>query len=123
MAVTTLFMASCSLGGGSSNYTQGGDKPAIDTQAGTVNGKAYDNTTECCWKITMTEKIAGFSASADTYAWGTEFAVVASMEMEMWSIAQSGVGSATYSYTKDSAKDSESCFDKNDDDGDDDWDV
>ena len=121
VAVTTMFMASCSLGGGSSNYSQGGDKPVIDRQAGTVNGKAYDNTTECCWKITLTEKIMGVSVSTDTYGWSTEFLVVASMEMEMWEIAQEGIGSASYSYTKDSAKDAETCLEQNKDDDDDDW--
>ena len=120
VAVTTLFMASCA-GGGSSNYKQGGEKPAIDMEAGTVNGKTYDNTTECCWKISLTEKVMGYSFTTTEYAWGTEWAVVASMEMEMYEFAQGGVGSATYSYSKDSAKDYESCVGQNQDDDDEDW--
>ena len=91
MAVTTLFMASCSTSGGSSNYTQGGDKPKIDAEAGTVNGKAYDNKEELCWECNVTEKVAGISATETTYAWGTEFEAVATMEMTMWSIAQGGI--------------------------------
>ena len=66
LAVTTMFMASCAAGGGSSNYTQGSEEPKIDAQAGTVNGKAYDNTTECCWEITMTEKIMGSAPLPET---------------------------------------------------------
>ena len=121
LAVTTMFMASCAAGGGSSNYTQGGEEPKIDAQAGTVNGKAYDNTTECCWEITMTEKIMGISASETFYTWATEWAVVASMEMEMYEIAQAGYGSASYKYSKNSAKDYDSCLEQNKYDDDEDW--
>ena len=120
LAVTTMFMASCA-GGGSSNYKQGDPQPAIDAEAGTVNGKTYDNTTEYCWKVSMTEKVMGYSFTETAYAWGTEWAIVASFEMEMWSIAQEGYGSATYSYSKDSAKDYESCVGQNQDDDDEDW--
>lgn len=121
LVVTTMFMASCNPGGGSSNYKQGGPEPTIDTEAGTVNGKSYDNKTEACWEITITEKIAGISASGTSYAWGTEFMVVASMEMEMYEFAQAGVGSASYSYKKNGAKDMESCVEQNQDDDDEDW--
>ena len=113
MAVTTLFMASCSTSGGSSNYKQGGEKPKIDAEAGTVNGKAYDNKEDFCWECNVTEKVAGLSATSTTYAWGTEFEAVATMEMTMWSIAQGGVGSATYSLSKTNIKNAEDCFSKN----------
>ncbi len=61
VAVTTLFMASCK-DGGTSNYSVGGPEPTIDYEAGTVNGKTFDNKTECCWEITTTEKAGGVSA-------------------------------------------------------------
>ena len=124
LAVTTMFMASCAAGGGSSAYTKGGEEPKIDAQAGTVNGKTYDNKTEACWEITMTGKASygGFSASYDEtmYMWGTEFYVVAAMEQSMWSIAQSGeYTSASYTYKKNSAKNEDACEAQNEDEDDD----
>ena len=115
MALVMVFMASCNNGaGGSSQYTQGGKEPAIDNEAGTVNGKAYDTKTSCCWEITehVTVSVAGITSSADEtyYMWGTEFEIVSIMEESMWSVAQSGkYGSASYSYKKANASDYESC--------------
>ena len=113
VVLTTLFMASCKSGG-SSAYTQGGEKPKIDTEAGTVNGHSYNNTDEYCWEVTITAKAsyggASYTDTETTYMWGTEFNLVATMEESMWSIAQSGsYASASYSYKKASAKDYESC--------------
>lgn len=121
VAVTTLFMASCK-DGGSSNYTAGGPEPTINTEAGTVNGTAYDNKTEYCWEVTETASASYGGATAKEtetfYTWCTEFQLVATMEQTMWSVAQEGYVSATYSYSKNNAKDSESCLDQNVDDED-----
>ena len=119
VAVTTLFMASCKSGG-SSNYTMGGPEPTINTEAGTVNGTAYDNKTEYCWEVTITGKASygGATASYDetTYMWGTEFYVVAAMEESMWRIAQSGTyADASYSYKKANASDENACNDLDED--------
>ncbi len=35
-----------------------------------------DNTVKKCWKITETASYMGYSASANTYVWGTEYDVV-----------------------------------------------
>ena len=115
IALTAIFMASCKSGGSSSDYTKGGEAPKIDYEAGTVNGKAYDNKTECCWEVTMSGSTKGASASQTRYDWSTEFGIVAGMETAMYEIAQTGVGSASYSYKKNSAKDYDSCVDQNED--------
>lgn len=116
IALTAIFMASCKSGGSSSDYSKGGERPKIDTEAGTVNGKAYDNKEECCWEITMKGSSAQQSGSGTSYMWGTEFFIVSTLEEEMWYIAQSDVKvSASYSYSKNSAKDYESCLDQNED--------
>lgn len=114
IALTAIFMASCKSGGSSSDYTKGGERPKIDIEAGTVNGKAYDNKNEYCWEITMSGSTKGSSASQTRYDWGTEFAVVAGMETAMYEAAQYGA-SASYSYSKNSAKDYDSCIDQNED--------
>ena len=120
VAVTTLFMASCKSGG-SSNYTMGGPEPTINTEAGTVNGTAYDNKTEYCWEVTETASASYGGATAKEtetfYTWCTEFQLVATMEKTMWSVAQAGYASASYSYKKANANDYDSCkaLDKNED--------
>ncbi len=114
IALTAIFMASCKSGGSSSAYSKGGERPKIDIEAGTVNGKAYDNKTEYCWEVTMSGSTKGASATETSYTWGTEFAVVAGMETAMYQAAQYGA-SASYSYKKNSAKDYDSCVDQNED--------
>lgn len=120
VVLTTLFMASCKSGG-SSNYTMGGPEPTINTEAGTVNGKSYDNKTEYCWEVTETVSASYGGATAKEtetfYSWSTEFELVALMEEAMWSAAQTGYTSASYSYKKANANDYESCkaLDKNED--------
>ncbi len=113
IALTAIFMASCKSGGGSSAYSKGGERPKIDTEAGTVNGKAYDNKTECCWEVTMKGSSAQQSGSGTSYTWCTEFVLVSLMEEQMYEIAQIGAVSASYSYSKNSAKDYESCVNQN----------
>ena len=107
MALTMGFFASCS--GSSSAYTKGGPEPTIDTEAGTVNGKVYDNQTAKCWKITESYTYMGFRASEDVWMWGTEFLVVSTCEETMWSMAQLGYGSASYSYVVTTDADYNAC--------------
>lgn len=114
IALTAIFMASCKSGGGSSAYSKGGEAPKIDYEAGTVNGKAYDNKNEACWEVSMSVSSKGASASETMYEWSTEFGVVAGMETAMYEYAQMGVD-ASYSYSKNSAKDYDSCEKQNED--------
>lgn len=107
MALTVAFMASCGAGN-SGKYTQGGPEPQIDYNAGTVNGKAYDNRTDCCWKLT-TSYYYIVNVSASEYVWGTEFAVVAAGELTMYEFAQLGYGNASYSYSVTSDQTYEAC--------------
>ena len=112
IALTAIFMASCKSGGGSSAYTKGGEAPKIDYEAGTVNGKAYDNKEEACWEVSMSVSSKGVSGKTTSYSWATEFAIVAMGEQSMYEYAQMGVD-ASYSYSKDSAKDYEACDKQN----------
>ena len=106
MAVA-VFMASCNQGG--SNYYKT-HKLVVDDEAGTINGVKYDQTTEKCWKVTMTETYMGVSASDTEHMWGSEFTVVLGCETAMAAVAELGVGSATYSYSVEpSAKDYDAC--------------
>ena len=114
IALTAIFMASCKSGGGSSAYTKGGEAPKIDYEAGTVNGKAYDNKTEACWEVSMSVSSKGVSGKTTSYSWTTEFAIVAMGEQSMYEYAQMGVD-ASYSYSKNSVKDYDSCLDQNED--------
>ena len=114
IALTAIFMASCKSGGGSSAYTKGGEAPKINYEAGTVNGKAYDNKTEACWEVSMSVSSKGVSGKTTSYSWTTEFVVVAMGEQSMYEYAQMGVD-ASYSYSKNSAKDYEACVDQNED--------
>ena len=117
MALAMVFMVSCGAGS-SSSYKKGDPEPKIDQEAGTVNGKKYDNQTEACWKVELKAKATymGITASADetSYVWGTEFLVVSTMEETMWAAAQAGrYASASYSYSKTNDKDYESCTSHN----------
>lgn len=114
IALTAIFMASCKSGGGSSAYSKGGEAPKIDYEAGTVNGKAYDNKNEACWEVSMSVSSKGVSGTTTSYSWTTEFGVVAGMETAMYEAAQVGA-SASYSYSKNSAKDYDSCVNQNED--------
>ena len=119
VAMTVVMMTGCGIGS-SSEYKQGDAMPKIDNSKHTVNGRHYDNDTEKCWKVstTLTIKTSGSKTTnkETEYVWGTEFYLVAMMEMEMWGVAQSGeYGSAAYSYIVTPDKDSESCLDHNDD--------
>ena len=104
MALVMVFMVSCGAGS-SSAYKKGDPQPKIDAEAGTVNGKKYDNKTEACWQfnIKATVKVLGVKSSVDEvdYYWGTEFEVVATMEQTMWAAAQAGTwATASYTYSK-----------------------
>ena len=118
MALAVGFFSSCGMGG-SSSYKQGDAAPKIDADNCTVNGIRYDNQTERCWKVTSTVKVSvlGIEAQAKdnvVYVWETQFALVAEMEMAMWTAAQAGsAASASYSYTATTDKDSESCLNRN----------
>ena len=90
LVVTTMFMASCK-GGSSSSYAKGDPKPKIDYVAGTVNGKSYDNKTECCWEVSASGLAEyGMSVNGTGYVWTTEFAIVAGAELAIWEAAQAG---------------------------------
>jgi len=111
MALTVVLMASCGSGN-SSKYTPGGPEPQIDYNAGTVNGVAYENRTNKCWKLT-TSYYYIVNVSADVYTWGTEFEVVAAGEMAMYEFAQIGYGNAKYSYSVTTDQDYNSCTSHN----------
>ena len=114
VALATVF-ASCS-GNGSSDYYKNGKEPEIDFDKATVNGVKYDNETEKCWVYTIETTTLGIKASADTYTWGTEFALVASNEEAMYLVAKAGVSKAKYSYREAPAyKNSDDCLANNDD--------
>lgn len=114
IALTAIFMASCKSGGGSSAYSKGGEAPKIDYEAGTVNGKAYDNKNEACWEVSMSVSSKGASGTTTAYSWATEFVIVAMGEQSMYEYAQMGVD-ASYSYSKNSAEGYEACEKQNED--------
>ena len=125
MAMTMVFMASC--GGNSGKYKYGDPEPKIDTEKGTVNGKAYDNKTEACWEVTTSISGASALSAASTgstvYVWATEFGVVSLEEYAMWETAQingalSAKVTASYTYRKTGDKDYESCIGRNEKDRD-----
>ena len=118
VAMTVVMMTGCGIGS-SSEYKQGDAMPKIDNSKSTVNGRHYDNDVEKCWKVntTLTIKTSDSKTTkkSEDYVWGTEFYLVSMMEMEMWTVAQTGqYGSASYSYIVTSDKDSESCLNHND---------
>lgn len=101
-AVAMLFMSSCGQGA-STEYTQGGPGPSIDSKAGTVNGRSYNNTDDKCWIVTYsfeTTILGNTSKTSQTsYIWGTEFDVVSTAETTMWTTAQSGnLAKGSYAY-------------------------
>ena len=109
IALATVF-ASCA-GEGSSDYYKN-HKLNIDWDKCEVNGHKYDNETEKCWKVTTTATVMGVTATADSYAWSTEFVLVAAEETAM---ASTVVGKSKYSYVEAPAyKDSDSCLANND---------
>ena len=116
MALTMFVMAGCGVGS-SSQYAQGDPMPSIDASKGTVNGRHYNTDDAHCWKVTFNYKAkAGDSqtkGSETLYVWTTEFDLVATQELAMWTAAQTGkYASCSYSYIKTSDSDYESC-DKN----------
>ena len=114
MALAIGFFASCSGSSSSASYKPGDPAPQIDYTAGTVNGIAYENKTDKCWKQTVTATVYGQSASDVSYTWNTEFAVKAAGEMAAYASAQMGVGTYTFSYVEaPQYKDSESCLANN----------
>lgn len=113
MALTVAFMASCSGGNGSDYYKN--HELQIDVENGTVNGHAYNNETEKCWKVTLTTKYMGITGEDVSYDWGTEFALVAGCETAMAASYEMGIKS-TYKYVEaPSYPDYESCNNANND--------
>ncbi|MBR5677683.1 MAG: hypothetical protein IKX20_06060 [Paludibacteraceae bacterium] len=113
MAVTMFFMASCGAGS-SSSYEQGDPMPSINASEGTVNGHHYDTDTECCWKVTFNYKVKSSDSqtkgSETMWLWTTEFGLVSTQELAMWTAAQTGkYASCSYSYVKTTDKDYEAC--------------
>ena len=113
MAMTMVFMASCGAGS-SSQYAQGDPMPSINASKGTVNGRSYDTETEYCWKVTFNYKVKSNDSqtkgSETTWVWATEFALVSTEEMAMWTAAQTGKwASCSYSYIRTTDKDYEAC--------------
>ena len=115
--MTLLLMASCGVGN-SSQYKQGDPAPSINTDQSTINGRHYDNKTAACWKLTFTYRLNGgdskSTVSETSYVWCTEFALVETQEMMMWTAAQLGkYASASYAYIRTTDGDSESCLKHN----------
>lgn len=54
--------------------------PEIDEEAGTINGKHYDNSIEKCWEVTYEMTVYGTISTTTTYEWGTEFYIVSTYE-------------------------------------------
>ena len=103
-AMTMVFMSSCGQGA-STEYTQGGPQPSIDSKAGTVNGRHYNTTDNKCWIVTYSfEYLGGLNGetnkkSETKYVWSTEFDVVSTAETLMWTTAQSGtLAKGSYAY-------------------------
>lgn len=104
MALMVVF-AGCKSGYNGSDYYRD-HEVVIDYNKCTVNGTKYDNTTECCWIWTLTEKTNGTKIELAYYVWATEFELVASCEMEMYECSRSG-RVAEYAYIKATAEKTE----------------
>ena len=91
-------------------------KPVIDEEAGTVNGVPYDNKTESCWKVTTTIAYTDNTVTKIVYFWGTQFALVASLEEEMYMYASAGYRPQYNYILASNFKDSESCLANNEND-------
>lgn len=92
--------------------------PSINADKSTINGRHYDNQTTQCWKLTFKYTLQSdnskSTATETNYAYCTEFALVETQEMLMWTAAQIGkYASASYSYVHTSDSDSESCLKHN----------
>lgn len=87
--------------------------PEIDFEAGTVNGKHYDNSIEKCWEVTSEMTVYGTISTTTTYEWGTEFSVVSTYEY-MRSYYQTYKFS--YTYKTADPTDEDSCKALNSDD-------
>ena len=117
LALTVGFMTGCTSIIANNPYKAGDPEPTIDYNAGTINGKSYDNTTAKCWvEITKTTAY-GYTDTEETYIWYTEFEMEASYQMLLWEMAQvGGVAGVSASYSYSAApqyKDSESCLENN----------
>ncbi len=88
-----------------------GSVPEIDENAGTVNGKKYDNTTFKCWVVNSTVAYFGITSPVVDYVWNTEFGVVATFESTAAIVA--AYGGMNYSYKPTTDKDNESCLSHN----------
>ena len=98
MALTVGLMSSCGGAQGSSDFYKDGKEPEINYNDGTVNGVKYNDTDNKCWKYSITTTVAGFSATADTYIWGTEFAIVSACEMAMYVAHETPLTKAKYTF-------------------------
>jgi len=105
MALMVVF-AGCKSGYNGSDYYIDGRQVVIDYEKGTVNGVKYDDTNECCWMWTLTEKTGGVKVEAFYYVWGTEFEIVAVCETHMYECSRSG-RVAEYAYIKATAEKTE----------------
>lgn len=116
MALTMGLFASCNGGPSTGMKYAEGENPTINVVDGTVNGKAYDNTTDKCWKWTLAERIPGIGSGSETrYEWGTEFGVIAGLEQAVALANHNGI-EAGYDCKEVEASDSEACHDLNPDD-------
>ena len=89
-AVAALALTSCAGGAGSVNVMD-------------MDPEQCDDTTEKCWKYTVST--AGYGV--DTYTWGTQKTVVLACQ------AAGGVAGVTVTLTEVAADDAESCIAKN----------
>ena len=109
MALTMGFFASCNNSPSTSVKYEEGQNPTINAQDGTVNGKAYDNTVEKCWELSMAIKAPGYgNASETSYVWGTEWFVVSVGEASVATWNHQGIA-AGYEYKGANAADYETC--------------
>lgn len=104
-------LTSCGVGvgQGNSDYYKGGKEPQIDFDKATVNGIAYNNTDKHCYKFTVKTTTLGITVGADDYMWGTEFDLVAACEYTMFTVAQTGISKASYSYVIEVGADQNKC--------------
>lgn len=122
MAILALSMvlASCGVSGGGVD-----NAPVCDDQAGTINGRAYDNETYKCWQINWWQKTVYSMSPEDNtdesdveYDWGTEYQV--RKTWENWKAAANVTATAygysvrstgDFSITEAGGRDENSCYD------------
>ncbi len=112
MAVAVVFASCQKEEVGNSNYYKTHDI-VIDWEAGTINGKAYDNTVEKCWKLDVTQSYI-VTVTVQEYCWGTELYARTVGEGIMYTYGKTGIKATYKMAAAPEFKDSESCLANND---------